>query len=267
MGRARGTFALALALATAAAGAAGCDVAGRGGPDVPHTSGAVPTAPRERAPSPLGTPLPVPLGSGGFAFSFSHADGSPVAFDPCRALHYVVRPNNSPAGGPALVASVLADVTGATGLRLVDDGSTTEAPVEDRSSFQPAVYGDRWAPVLIAWSTTAETTMLPPNVLGRAGPTMYGARGHGSDVGRDARYVSGVAVFNGPAIDRQLRSGEEAKARAVLLHELGHLVGLGHVTDPYQVMFDTNAFPLARYRAGDLRGLERLGRGQCFAGP
>ncbi len=78
------------------------------------------------------------------------------------------------------------------------------------------------------------------------------------------RFVSGLAVFNGAALDQQLRTGDDTKARSVLLHELGHLVGLAHVPDPYQVMFDTNAYPLASYRAGDRRGLEQLGRGPCF---
>ena len=50
----------------------------------------------------------------------------------------------------------------------------------------------------------------------------------------------------------------------MLLHELGHLVGLGHVADPYQVMYDTNAYPLPSYRSGDLRGLAKLGLGRCF---
>ena len=32
-------------------------------------------------------------------------------------------------------------------------------------------------------------------------------------------------------------------------------------------MYDTNSYPLARYHAGDLRGLEQLGLGHCFGGP
>ena len=94
-------------------------------------------------------------------------------------------------------------------------------------------------------------------MLGRAGPDSFGE-------GDRLRFVSGLAVFNGPALDAQLRLGEDDKARAVLLHELGHLVGLGHVADPYQVMYDTNAYPLSTYRAGDRRGLEQLGLGRCF---
>jgi predicted Zn-dependent protease len=113
--------------------------------------------------------------------------------------------------------------------------------------------------VLVTWSTPAETAMLTDQVLGRAGPRSFSAHGD-----RELRWVSGTAVFNGPALDAMLAGGDEAKVQAVLLHELGHLVGLGHVRDPYQVMFDTNAYPVSAYRAGDLRGLAALGSGRCY---
>jgi hypothetical protein len=210
----------------------------------------------EFASAPLGAPPAAPPGQGGYAFLQSRADGSPVTFDPCLAVHYVVRPDNAPDGGDALLASALAEVSTATGLRFVPDGATDEVPVDGRAAYQPQRYGDHWSPVLVAWSTPEESPWLRDGVLGRAGPAAFRS-------GDDARFVSGVAVFNGPALDLQLRTGQEAKARAVLLHELGHLVGLAHVTDPYQVMFDTNAYPLDRFRAGDLRGLAQLGAGRC----
>ena len=54
----------------------------------------------------------------------------------------------------------------------------------------------------------------------------------------------------------------------VVPHELGHLVGLGHVQEPDELMFSprspTVRFP-RRSRAGDqgdLQGLERLGADQ-----
>jgi hypothetical protein len=233
----------ALSSATALPGA-------RPGIDVPAESGA-------RSTTRLGTPALAPAGQGGYAFLDSHVDGSPVAFDPCRPVHFVVRPDHEPSGGRALLQRALDEVSAATGLRFVDDGTTDEAPTADRPAYQRERYGDRWAPVLVAWSTPAETAMLADGVLGRAGPDTFGT-------GDARRFVSGIAVFNGPALDAQIRLGEDDNARAVLLHELGHLVGLDHVADPYQVMYDTNAYPLSSYRAGDRRGLERLGLGRCF---
>jgi hypothetical protein len=212
------------------------------------------------APQPLGRPDLAPSGVGGYAFLAVRPDGSPVAWDPCRPIHVVVRPDGEPPGGRSLLLSVLGELSATSGLRFVDDGSTTEPPGEDRSPYQKARYGDRWAPVLVTWSSPAETAMLSDQILGRAGPDSYGS-------GAERRFVSGTAVFNAPLIARQLTTGDAAKARAVLLHELGHLVGLGHVADPFQVMYQTNSYPLARYHAGDLRGLELLGQGRCFDSP
>jgi len=219
----------------------------------------VPSGPGDVAAAPLGLPALAPAGVGGYAFSMTQEDGSAVAFDPCRAVHYVVRPDGQPEGGAELLRWAFDQLSAATGLLFVDDGGTDERPDPARPAFQPDRYGDRWAPVLVTWSTPTETTMLADGVLGRAGPDTFGTDDPGT-----VRFVSGLAVFNGPALDQQLRTGDDSKAGAVLLHELGHLVGLDHVTDPYQVMFESNAFPLASYRSGDLRGLEQLGRGPCF---
>ena len=76
-----------------------------------------------------------------------------MPYDPCRPIHYVVRPDGAPPGGAELIRTAVAQVSGATGLQFVDDGPTQEAPSTDREAYQPELYGRRWAPVLIAWST------------------------------------------------------------------------------------------------------------------
>ena len=73
--------------ATAAPGA-------RRGVDVPSNSGVTGS-------TRLGKAVLAPVGSGGYTFMRTHADGSPVTFDPCRPVHVVVRPDHEPAGvGP-----------------------------------------------------------------------------------------------------------------------------------------------------------------------
>ena len=55
-----------------------------------------------------------------------------------------------------------------------------------------------------------------------------------------------------------------ASARAIVQHELGHLVGLDHVDDPAQLMHGKNSGLVTDYRAGELQGLAALGSGECF---
>jgi hypothetical protein len=219
----------------------------------------LPSHPVHVSDHPLGKPATSPSGDGGYAFLMTHADASPVTWDPCRPVHYVVRPNGEPEGGDALLRWALTQISTATGLQFVYDGPINEAPSETRRGFDPQRYGDRWSPVLVAWSNPAEWPPLANGVLGRAGPLPFGLTGRDNE-----RFVSGQAVFNGPELDLQLQTGNDNKARAVLLHELGHLVGLAHVSDPYQVMYNTNAYPLPSYRGGDRRGLALLGTGRCF---
>jgi hypothetical protein len=64
--------------------------------------------------------------------------------------------------------------SGATGLRFVYDGSTSEAPSRQRSPYQPERYGDRWATVLISWTTPSENPDFAADVLGQAGSTPVG---------------------------------------------------------------------------------------------
>ena len=58
------------------------------------------------------------------------------------------------------------------------------------------------------------------------------------------------------------QSGGLEVARAIAMHELGHLVGLAHVDDERELM-DAQNHGQVDFGPGDRRGLARLGRGRC----
>ena len=203
----------------------------------PYLPGAkIPPPGFEAAPSPLGTP-PASTGSTAFVLQKSPKEGQPVvAYDPCRPLHYVVRPDNALPGGDALISEAVAAVSRASGLQFVYDGTTTEAPADQRQAFQPDRYGKRWVPVLIAWSTPAETPDLAGKVAGLGGSGYVEAAGQplvlaAGQISLDAPDLAGIMAT---------RPDGAAEVRAIIKHELGHVLGLDHVNDPSQLMYAEN---------------------------
>jgi hypothetical protein len=218
-----------------------------------------PTAGISVASSPRGRPLPPPPEGGPYGFVTFQTDGAtPVAYDPCRLIHYVLRPDGAPAGGAEIVHAAIARLSEVTGLQFVDDGATDEAPSRDRQVYQPDRYGNRWAPVLIAWETEEQNPALTGDVVGEGGSVAV-SLGDGPRI-----YLSGTVSLDGPRLGELLggRNGEAA-VRSVVLHELGHLVGLAHVDDAAQLMYPEARREVTDYAAGDLTGLARLGAGPC----
>jgi hypothetical protein len=227
--------------------------------NVPPQGLQLPPLPPDAAAAPLGTPPPPPTGVGGYTF-MRLQDGRPVAFDPCRPIHFVVRPTNEIPGGRGLLMQALAEVSRATGLVFRDDGPTDEAPSDQREPIQKERYGDRWAPVLIVWSDPNEAPRLAGQVAGYAGPQWISTTGKRNS----NRNVTGTVVLDAPDLAKILkRKDGRAQVLAIIMHELGHLVGLDHVDDPKQLMNAENV-GVKRFADGDLRGLHQLGLGACF---
>lgn len=78
----------------------------------------------------------------------------------------------------------------------------------------------------------------------------------------ERRFTSpGCLLFDGPSFAKLEPKGTvSAKdiGRAIVLHELGHLVGLGHVEDPTQVMYPSSSYEVTSLATGDLNGLAKL---------
>lgn len=184
----------------------------------------------------------------------------PVTYNPCRRIAVELNPASAPAGAQRLVTGALDAVSRATGLSLVLVGTTDRDPAAARAEAASSRMrlGRSSEPVLIAWSTPEETPELRGDVAGLAGSTARASLGGGR-----LTYVTGTVVLDGPGLAQTAKQpGGRALVRAVLLHELGHLVGLDHVEDPGELMYRAS---LGRtgFGPGDLAGLARLGAGPC----
>lgn len=206
---------------------------------------------------PLGTPSPT-APSDVYEFVATQSDGTtPVAYDPCRPIRYVVNDRTLPPGGEDLVEDAIGQISAITGLQFESEGSSVEVPSPNRDPFQEDLYGDRWAPVLIAWSDPTELPELDDDIAGIGGSAWLETE----DV---TVYVSGMVGLDGPDFADMLGyPGGEDIARAIVLHELAHLIGLDHVDDPSQLMHPENTGQ-TEPGAGDRAGLVQLGQGQCI---
>ena len=219
-----------------------------------------PRPPADRAESRAPLLIPAAAQGGGRYEIMQHQENDatkPVAWDPCRPVHYVVNPNGGPPDGLALVQSAIARAQDASGLQFVYDGPTDEAPTKQRPAYEPARYDKkRWAPVLIAWSDAATYPELAGYIAG-----LGGAQAEFTP-SRRLVYVSGEVVLDGKDLS-VATAPDRGEVRAVIMHELGHLIGLDHTDDPTQLMYSESVRGVRDYGPGDRRGLTLLGTQRC----
>ena len=211
----------------------------------------------EAAAQPLGTP-PAVEDSTAYRLLEPPDSSQPfAAYDPCRPIHYVIRrtthhrtprpwstrPSRRSPPPPACGSPTAGSQGG---------------PSNAREAYQPDVYGKRWAPVLIAWSSPAESPRLAGDVAGLGGSATVKETG--------TPYVcrvSGQIELDGPDLAETLVEpyGQD-RVQAVIMHELGHVLGLGHVDDPSQLMYG-GPNSVTELQDGDRAGLAVLGSGAC----
>lgn len=200
-------------------------------------------------------PLPAPTvvrAGGTYTWAMTQPGTTdPVGWDPCEEIRYRVNPAGEPRGGRTLITEALRRVSAATGLAFEDDGETADRPFPDGVKL----FG-RPDPVVIGWGDAGEYPELAGEVAGVGGGVAERSPG-----GR-VRYVSGSVILDVEAFTPANVARQPRVMEAIVLHEVAHVVGLGHVSEPMELMYSDNTGQV-ELGPGDREGLARLGSLPC----
>lgn len=199
-----------------------------------------------------------PRGGDDFAFLARAYVGGPVRWNPCERIHYVINAALAPPGSIEDVHEAVRRISATTGIPFAYDGVTDERPSRFRDPFQPERYGERWAPVLIAWADP-DASDIPfegqNHIASAVAAPLY------PNHSVEQVYVSGWIVLN--AQDPNPPGFADVGAQGpVLLHEFGHVMGLAHVRRWGELMQEAGGGRVD-LGSGDREGLRRLGAGGC----
>jgi hypothetical protein len=196
-----------------------------------------------------------------YSFLFTTPDGCrPVRFNPCAPIHFIINPADAPARGVEDVREGFRRIAQAAGYTFVDDGLTDADRFNfGRQAYDPARYGERWAPIVVSWGR-----------LGSQGRNDVVIAGMGNGQVVDGAIVTGMLNLNADArIDASRETpipdgyGEGISWGRVILHELGHVFGLGHVESKNAIMHEAlleQTRSVTQYGVGDIQAWRQIGR-------
>jgi hypothetical protein len=178
-------------------------------------------------------------------------NAQPVRWNPCVTIHYRVNLDGLvPASELQQVRAAFAEAGRALHTVFFYDGPTTQIPQRDDARTRQA-------------RTQIVFAFALPGVGARRSSALTGTEvGVGGFVTRGfpgvmPTVIAGAAVINASQFPSETRAARDSS----YLHEVGHVVGLGHIADPTQVMNPSiPQSPPTHYGTGDLAGLRKLGR-------
>lgn len=189
-----------------------------------------------------------------------------LRWNPCTTITYKVNvaavPSAWRAKALAETKTAFKKLHTATGITFKYSGTTTKVPKTTNLSKLPA-------DITVAFTTPSKTDYdLSGNTLGQGG-YQY-AWWSKSSGGYGAAIVDGFVVLDTADMAGLKKGFGKGQTQGnVILHELGHVMGLRHVKDSTQQMYPTLKTSAPNgYAVGDRAGLKKVGRkAGCIAVP
>ena len=194
-----------------------------------------------------------PYSPAGNASAHSFMSSPRWMWDSCAGpVTWKFKPGSAPTGALKQVKGAFARVHAATGLDFAYLGTTDVTP-------RPGGVPDAGADVVIGWIGKRAFTGTYGNAVGKGGAAyMYDHRLANGD--RVNRAVRGGVVLNAGYNDVLANGfGSGFTWGEVLMHEIGHVIGLSHVGATNQLMYRSITRGAARFGAGDLNGFRKVG--------
>ncbi len=210
-------------------------------------------------------------------FAVSVGQGNPKSYklfvpagrwNPCQVIGYRVNLAGAPAKALDDVKIAIANVARTTGLKYAYRGTTTLIPGATKTFLSPYPKDTQ---LVIAWVKPGTSKHLPAS-------SNYVGYGGWLSVGRPAKFGSNsyYPITQGFVVVDRTRTmptgfglgdpnGLQGTWGQLVMHELGHTVGLTHVSDKTQLMYPYLQHREAAWGLGDLGGLYNVGsRLGCF---
>jgi hypothetical protein len=180
----------------------------------------------------------------------SYATEAPFHFSHCSAVTWALNPAGAPPGALGLVKEAFNEIAHYSGYHFRYLGLTAEKP-STADSMKRMLHGTG-PQILLKWVKPRHETDLTDGEgeLGVGGDFWWNGSG-------GAHFGGAFAVLeNVPSEPRSVDFGPEGWGTLVL-HELGHALGLAHTGATDEIMFPSPS--VTQYGAGDIAGLQRLG--------
>lgn len=167
-------------------------------------------------------------------------------WNPCTPIEWRFHEGGGFAGSLQVVNRALLEISRGTGLVFDYRGTTPKTPIRDDTS--------RVADLVIGWTTPSEVPQLSGATAGYGGASASGPDERHLEINQAA-----VALDQTESLAESYADTGRVAWGQVMLHELGHSVGLSHTSASDELMFGTATTANARLGRGDLRGMELVG--------
>lgn len=178
----------------------------------------------------------------------------PTRWDPCTVIGYRVNKRQAAKGWRRDVRGALRRVSEGTGYRFVFRGRTRKFPQSDSNNWFP-----NDTQLVIAWAKPAQSSLLRkyPGAAG-VGAALSSGGYYNGDGTSTYQIKKGMVVIDS-RFKRKAGFGRGYTRGELLMHEVGHAMGLSHVGTSKQIMYPYMTKRKARFGKGDLTGMQKRG--------